>query len=135
MPGEKKVVLVADDEPDAIEYVRNILEEEFQVVGVPDGVTALSEAKQNRPALIILDIQMPGKDGFAIFYELRQDPATKSIPVILLTAVTKRTGIHFSADAVQEYLGERPEAYVDKPIDPERLLEAVRRLTTPAPPK
>jgi CheY-like chemotaxis protein len=59
---------------------------------------------------------------------LRHDQATKSIPVILLTAVTKRTGLRFSADAVAEYLGERPEAYVDKPIDP-GLLEAARRLT------
>jgi CheY-like chemotaxis protein len=127
--AEKKVVLVADDEPDAIEYVCNILEEEFQVIGVPDGVEALTEAKESPPALIILDIQMPGKDGFATFQELRRDPATKSIPVILLTAVTKRTGLRFSADAIEEYMGERPEAYVDKPIDPERLLAAVRRLT------
>jgi two-component system alkaline phosphatase synthesis response regulator PhoP len=129
VPGEKKVVLVADDEPDAIEYVRNVLEEEFQVIGVPDGVQALKEAKESHPALIILDIQMPAKDGFATFHELRQDQATKSIPVILLTAVTKRTGLRFSADAVEEYLGERPDAYVDKPIDPERLLKAARRLT------
>jgi CheY-like chemotaxis protein len=130
VPGEKKVVLIADDEPDAIEYVRNILEEEFQVIGVPDGVKALKEAKQSSPALIILDIQMPAKDGFATFQELRRDPATKSIPVILLTAVTRRTGLRFSADAIEEYMGERPEAYVDKPIDPQRLLDAVRRLTS-----
>jgi CheY-like chemotaxis protein len=129
VPTEKKVVLVADDEPDAIEYVRNVLEDEFQVLGVPDGLAALKQAKESRPALIILDVQMPGKDGFATFQELRRDPATKSIPVILLTAVTKRTGLRFSADAVEEYMGERPEAYVDKPIDPQRLLDASRRLT------
>ena len=129
MPSEKKIVLVADDEPDAIEYVRNVLEEEFEIVAVSDGLAALAAAKERGPDLIILDVQMPEKDGFATFYDLRRTPETKSIPVILLTAVTGRTGIHFSADAVDDYMGERPEAYMDKPIDPKKLLETVRRLT------
>ena len=128
MADEKKTVLVADDEVDAIEFVRNVLEEEFDVIAVSDGVKALKAAKEHIPSLIILDIQMPNKDGFATFNELRQDPATKAIPVILLTAVTKRTGIEFSADDVEQYMGERPEAYVEKPIDPGTLLETARRL-------
>jgi CheY-like chemotaxis protein len=129
MPSEKKLVLVADDEPDAIEFVKNVLEDEFDVVGVADGVQALQAAKEQHPSLVILDVQMPNKDGFVTFSDLRRDPATKSIPVILLTAVTRRTGLRFSADAVDEYMGVRPEAYVDKPIDPSRLLETARRLT------
>lgn len=128
MSGEKKVVLVADDEPDAIEFVRNVLEEEFEVVGVSDGVKALKEAGEIHPAVIVLDVQMPNKDGFATFYDLRQNPQTKSIPVIILTAVTDRTGLRFSGEDIEEYMGERPEAYVDKPIDPQRLLETVRKL-------
>jgi len=130
MPSDKKVVLVADDEADAVEFVRNVLEEEFDVIGVADGVQALKEAKARRPSLVILDIQMPKKDGFATFYDLRQDPETRSIPVILLTAVTQRTGIRFSADAVEQYMDKRPEAYIDKPIDPQKLLETVRRLVS-----
>lgn len=129
MSSEKKLVLMADDEPDAIEYVRNVLEEEFEVVGVSDGLQALKATKERAPSLVILDIQMPNKDGFATFYDLRQDPETKAIPVILLTAVTQRTGIQFSADAVDEYMGHRPEAYIEKPIDPKKLLETVRQLT------
>ena len=130
MSGEKKLVLVADDEPDAIEYVRSVLDDEFDVVGVPDGLAALKEAQERHPSLIILDIQMPKKDGFATFHDLRRDPETKSIPVVLLTAVTQRTGIPFSGDAVEQYMDERPEAYVDKPIDPGKLLDIVRRLTS-----
>ena len=130
MASEKKLVLVADDEPDAIAFVTNVLEEEFEVLGVSDGVKALQAAKERRPALAILDVQMPNKDGFSTFYDLRRDPATKSIPVIILTAVTERTGIRFSADAIDEYMGERPEAYVEKPIDPQKLLETARRLTS-----
>jgi len=127
---EKKTVLIADDEVDAIEFVRNVLEEEFDVTGVGDGAQALTKAKENPPALIILDVQMPKKDGFATFNELRQDPATKAIPVIMLTAVTKRTGIQFSADDMEQYMGERPDAYVEKPIDPDTLLQTARRLTS-----
>ena len=130
MGDEKKTVLIADDEVDAIEFVRNVLEEEFDVTGVGDGAQALTKAKENPPALIILDVQMPKKDGFATFNELRQDPATKAIPVIMLTAVTKRTGIQFSADDMEQYMGERPDAYVEKPIDPDTLLQTARRLTS-----
>jgi CheY-like chemotaxis protein len=130
MPDERKVVLVADDEPDAIEFVRGVLENDFEVVSAPNGVHALEAVKARRPDLIILDVQMPKKDGFATLYDLRRDEATKSIPVILLTAVTQRTGIPFSAEAIEEYMGERPEAYIEKPIDPDRLLRTVRRLTT-----
>ena len=127
--SSKKVVLVADDEPDNIEYVRNVLADEFEVVGVPDGDAALKEAAARHPALILLDVQMLGMDGLTTFSELRKDPDTKTIPVIMFTAVTVRTGIAFSEDAVEEYVGERPEAYVEKPIDPDKLLREVRRLT------
>ena len=125
----RKTVLVADDEPDAVEFVRSVLEDDFEVIDASDGLRAVEEAKARRPDLIILDVQMPNKDGFTTLYDLRQDSMTKSIPVVFLTAVTERTGIPFSADAVEEYMGERPEAYIEKPIDPEHLLRTVRRLT------
>ena len=129
MPDERKVVLIADDEPDALEVLRAVLEDEFDLIEAPHGVQALEEARAHRPDLIILDVQMPKKDGFATLYELRRDEATKSIPVVLVTGVAERTGIRFSADAVEAYMGERPDAYVEKPIEPAHLLETARRLT------
>ena len=129
MSSERKVVLVADDEPDNIVYVRTVLGDEFEVVGVPDGDSALKEVGARHPDLIVLDLQMPGKDGLSTFSELRSDPDTKTIPVIMFTAMTQRTGIRCSGDAVEQYVGERPEAYVEKPIDAEELLREVRRLT------
>jgi len=74
MADEKKTVLVADDEVDSIEFVRNVLEDDFDVIAVSDGVKALKAAKEHVPSLVILDIQMPNKDGFATFNDLRQDP-------------------------------------------------------------
>ena len=128
MPDMKKVVLVADDEPDAIDYVRSILADEFEVVGVSNGESAIKAARTRPPALIILDVQMPKKDGFATLYDLRQDDATRSIPVVLLTGMAEHLGIRFSADRVKDYMGERPDAFIDKPVDADQLLATVRRL-------
>ncbi len=128
MPDKRPTVLVADDEPDARAFVRSVLEDRYRVVDVPDGARALEAAAAHPPDLIILDVQMPQKDGLATLYELRQKAATKAIPVILLTAVAERTGVRFTADLVKEYMGERPEAYLDKPIDPAALLATVERL-------
>ena len=60
--SSKKVVLVADDEPDNIEYVRHVLADEFEVVGVPDGDAALKEAGERQPAVILLDRQGRSSD-------------------------------------------------------------------------
>lgn len=129
MPDARRVVLVADDDPDATAYVSSILEDDFRVVALADGENVLQEATRLTPALVILDVQMPRKDGFAALYDLRQDPATKAIPVIMLTGIGETTGVRFTADKVQAYMGERPDAYLEKPIDAARLAETARQLT------
>ena len=118
-----------DDEPDAVEFVRAVMEEAgYQVVTASDGVEGLEKAAKEKPDLVLLDVQMPRKDGFVAFTEMRQDPQLKAIPVVMLTGVGERTGIRFSAEDMGDYLGEEPDAYVEKPVDPELLQETVRRL-------
>ena len=118
-----------DDEADAREFVRSVMEAfGVAVLEAADGEEGLAVARREKPALIVLDVQMPVKDGFATLYDLRRDPATRDIPVVFLTGVSGRTGIRFSPDAIEEFMGERPEAYLEKPIDPEHLLRTVRRL-------
>lgn len=125
-----KKVLIVDDEVDVQTFVRALLADDgFTVLTAGDGAAAIKKAREEKPDVIILDVQMPGKDGFQAFYELRNDAATKSIPVIMLTAVTQRTHIHFDGRSMSEYLGCEPEDYIDKPIDPERLRRAVKKLT------
>jgi CheY-like chemotaxis protein len=128
MPDERRLVLVADDEADDREFVRSILGDRFRVAEATDGARALEAAGRLKPALIILDVQMPNKDGLSTLFDLRRDPATRTIPVILLTALAERTGVRFSAKGVEEYMGERPDAYIDKPVDPAALLTTVERL-------
>jgi len=124
-----KKALVVDDESDARAFVRAILEPEgWQVAEAIDGADGLKQAKALRPELIILDVQMPRKTGFDMFYDLCQDPALQDTKVIMLTGVAEKTGIRFSSKDMGEFLGKEPDAYVEKPIDPDTLKRAVLRL-------
>lgn len=129
MSADRKRVLVADDETDVHDFVQVALEDMgLEFVTATDGEEAVAKAMSELPDLVILDVQMPKKDGFQVFGELRRDAATKSIPVIMLTGVGARTGIAFSADDMGKYLGEKPDAYVEKPVDPTQLQAAVKAL-------
>jgi CheY-like chemotaxis protein len=125
----KAKVLVVDDEPDAVEFVRAVLEEAgYEVISASDGVAGLATARAESPDVVILDVQMPGKDGFTVFSEMAKDEQLGSVPVIMLTGVGQRIGVGFSAEAMGEYYGTEPAAYVEKPVDPAALQEAVQRV-------
>jgi len=129
MTAERKKILIVDDEPDVREFVQGVLEEGgYQFITAADGEEGLAKAKAESPDLAILDVQMPKKDGFRLFSELRADDATKSMPVIMLTGIGDRTGLKFDAEDMGEFLGSEPEAYIEKPIDPEKLSETVGKL-------
>jgi len=122
-------VLIADDEQECIDFVRETLAEgSYEVLAAMDGEEALKIAREQQPQLIILDVQMPKLGGFEVFAQLRGDEKLSSIPVIMLTAVTQRTGLKFSSSDMGDYIGSEPEAYIDKPIEPIVLKQAVKRL-------
>ena len=122
-------ILVVDDEPDSIEFVRAILEDAgYEVVSASNGDEGIRAARVTRPDLVILDVQMPGKDGFSAFADMRKDPELRAIPVVMLTGVRQRLGLPFSSQDMGEYLGEEPNAYVEKPVDAKALQETVRGL-------
>jgi len=79
-------ILLADDNADMREYVASLLRERWTVEAVGDGMAALAAARERRPALVLTDVMMPGLDGFELLRELRNDPATRAIPVIMLSA-------------------------------------------------
>ena len=129
-------VLVADDEPECIALVQEALRGlPYQVIAVGDGEAALTAARQHSPQLIILDVQMPKRTGFEVFAELRADPALAGVPVIVLTGLAQRTGVKISGADMGEYTGEEPNLYLDKPIEPAVLRQAVKRLLRPDAPK
>jgi CheY-like chemotaxis protein len=129
MNTKKKTVLVVDDESDARAFVRAILEPEgWEVAEAFDGVDGLKQAKAFKPDLIVLDVQMPRKNGFEVFNALSQDADTNNIKVIMLTGVAEKTGIRFSGKEMGDYFGEEPAAYVEKPIDPDVFKRTVSQV-------
>jgi len=82
-----KKVLIADDKATGRELVRTVLERAgFAVIEASDGLEALRSARETAPDLIILDLHMPGLDGFGVIQELRREPQFVSTPIMALTA-------------------------------------------------
>src|SRR4029450_6491225 len=83
-------ILVADDESDVVDLIsQNLRTAGFQVSNAIDGTSALSKARNERPALVVLDVMMPGLTGFEVCKQLKGDPSTEGISVLLLTAKTE----------------------------------------------
>ena len=82
-----KTILIADDKDTGRELVRTVLENSgYRVMEASDGIEALRFARDVQPDLIILDLHMPGVDGFGVIRQLRAEPAFVSTPIIALTA-------------------------------------------------
>ena len=125
----KKKVLVVDDDQSAVAFVRTALaSEKYEVAGADDGLIGLSRIRQDPPDLIILDVYMPRQPGFYTLRDLKEDPNTKDIPVIMLTGVGRRLGITFSSQEIYDFLGIEPDVYLEKPVDPMFLRRVTDRL-------
>lgn len=126
-----KKVLVVDDELDMRIFITTLLETEgFKPISAEDGIMGLELAREKRPALIILDVMMPRESGITMFREIKNDPELKGIPVIMLSALSKKTFLH-SQKVLNEYKDEKipePEVYIEKPPEPEELLAAIQQV-------
>ena len=115
-------VLVVDDHDLNRELVRSILERRgYEVLQADDGVAGVVMAHRSRPDVILMDLAMPRKDGFAATRELKSDQSTKGIPIVALTALAMRGD-------EDRALAAGVDEYLTKPIDRKRLEETVERL-------
>jgi two-component system phosphate regulon response regulator PhoB len=115
-------ILVVDDEPEAVELIEfNLKQAGFGSVSAGDGAEALKKARSLTPALIVLDLMMPEMDGLEVCRILRRDPATASIPIIMLTAkaaeMDRIVGLELGADD-----------YLTKPFSPRELVLRIKRI-------
>ncbi len=117
--AQRPRVLWVDDNGDMREYVRRLLMDHFDVTAFADGTSALMAARAEPPDLVLSDVMMPGLDGFGLLRELRSDEATRTIPVILLSA---RAG----EEAIVEGLGTGADDYICKPFVARELVARVR---------
>ena len=119
-----KYILVVDDDPDLVETIALMLESKGCEVGKAyDGIEGEESIKERRPDLVILDIMMPRKDGYALCAELKADEATRDIPVILLTAVGE--AVPSTRYSHADGMSTEADEYIPKPIDTEGLWSAV----------
>lgn len=120
-------VLIIDDDPDFVEATRAVLQsKDYEVVAALSPEVGLQKAKEEKPDLIILDIIMPTKDGFAVCEQLKSDADLSKIPVIILTSLSQNVGQ--STVAMGRGLSLEAEDYLDKPVEPTVLLGRVEKL-------
>ena len=114
-------ILIADDQPDNLTLLARYLGNEgYGYIQAKDGVQALEKVRSELPDLVLLDVNMPRKDGFAVLQEIRADPATQHIPVIILTAA------RLDPTEIQFGLNLGADDYVTKPFDRRELLARIR---------
>ena len=120
-----QTILLADDEKPLRILVHTTLEcSDFRILEASDGVEALETARRERPDLVVLDWMMPLLTGIEVAKRLRQDPATASIPIVMLTAKGQESDREAAAKA-------GVTAYLVKPFSPLELLDAVQAALAP----
>src|ERR1041385_7032397 len=115
MAGMAAKVLVVEDDEDLRDSLATLLQDEYEVVTACNGDEGIAIARQQRPAVILLDILMPMKDGFETIACLREDRSTRNIPIVMLTAAS---GLQQRVKAFN--LGA--DDFIPKPFEPEELL-------------
>lgn len=118
--GNKKILIV-DDEKAIRSLIRRVLGKTYKVIEVSDGVEAVKVAVNQQPDLILMDILMPKMDGLTACYAIKRNPATKEIPVVMLTAVNYELNRKLSQDVMGS------EGYITKPFKSQELMDIVTK--------
>jgi two-component system, OmpR family, response regulator VicR len=116
-------ILYVEDDPDMIALVQAILSRHnFSVTGASSGPQAFEIIKKQIPDLILLDLMMPGMDGWDIYHQLKASDSTRNLPIIVVTA---------RAQAIDRVLGlhiAKVDDYVCKPFRPQELIDSIRKV-------
>ena len=119
-PNKAFTILIADDQPDNLMLLSRYLDREgYDYLKASDGLETLEMVRTHLPDLVLLDINMPHKDGFEVLGEIRADPITEHIPVIILTAA------RLEPAEIQSGLNMGADDYVTKPFDHKELLARI----------
>jgi two-component system phosphate regulon response regulator PhoB len=126
----KKKILVVDDEMDIRIFISTLVETSgYKPLMAKDGEEGLKMVKEHKPDLVILDVMMPKESGLKLYREIKTDDNTKHIPVIMVSAVSKKTFFH-SYRELNRYHGAsiaEPEAYIEKPPESEELISCISK--------
>ncbi len=134
--GEQKVisvrgkkVVVIEDEPDISEVIEyNLSREGYRVYATRDGEEGLQAVKRERPELVLLDLMLPGLDGIEVCRRLKENPVTRSLPIIMVTAKGEESDVVLG-------LGIGADDYVTKPFSPKELIARIKAVLRRRPPE
>jgi two-component system response regulator VicR len=123
MTDETATILCIEDEPDMIELIRLILRQHnYNVIGALGGEEGVRIAEETRPDLVLLDLMMPGLDGWAVYQRFRSSEKLRETPVIIVTAkaqkIDKVLGLHIA----------KVDDYISKPFGPQELISSIQRV-------
>jgi two-component system phosphate regulon response regulator PhoB len=129
--SDKKTILVVDDEIDMRLFLSTVAQTSgYHAVLARNGEEGLKKVRHQRPDLILLDIMMPKEGGVHMYGKLKMDPALRDIPVIILSAVSRKTFFHYlkmlsirMGDMVSE-----PDAYLEKPPEADDVIAAIESI-------
>ncbi|MGB1071839.1 MAG: response regulator [Planctomycetota bacterium] len=123
----KAKIIVVEDEADILDVIEyNLTREGFKVLGFRDGEQGLEAIKGEEPQLVLLDLMLPGIDGIEICKKVKEDPLTRDVPVIMITAKTEESDVVLG-------LGVGADDYVSKPFSPKELVARVKAVLRRAP--
>ena len=117
---DRPVILIVEDNPDNMLTAQALLRERYTTIGASDGQSGIDLTRKEMPDLVLLDISLPGKDGFEVCNTLKQDEKLKHIPIIALTARAMK------GDRA-DILSRGFDGYLSKPVDGELLEQTIRR--------
>jgi DNA-binding response OmpR family regulator len=120
---EKKRIVCIEDDQEMIDLIRLILVRRgFAVEGASSGEQGLAMVRESLPDLVLLDLMMPGMDGWEVYQQMKADDKTRHIPVIVVTAkaqsIDKVLGLHIA----------KVDDYIAKPFSPQELLDSIERV-------
>ena len=121
----KKKALIVDDETNVRRLLHTILSKTFEVFEAEDGRQAIEMANTQKPDVVLMDMMMPKMDGLTACHMIKNDPATKSIPVIMVTAIGFELNIKLS-----QQMGA--SGYITKPFSSEELLDKIAQVLAAA---
>jgi DNA-binding response OmpR family regulator len=122
MAQKKPVILVADDDPQILTMLGiRLTKRGYQVLEAADGLQTLSKAREHKPDLVLLDVMMPGKNGWEVAKELRADEELRNVGIVMLTAIGERVN-----EMTSPLYGA--DDFVDKPFDFDMLEKKIKKV-------
>lgn len=123
--GMSLLIAIVDDEREVCDLLRILFESRgYKTVVAHNGVEGLALVRTRRPAAVLLDLKMPGMNGLELVQALKKDPELKAIPAVLMSAITRESGISDTEWA----RSAGADGYLAKPFDPMRMLDVVEEL-------